>query len=79
MTGKRSAAACAGVQTFEYRQSSSIAASGRVPNREMTPPGGCGAAGGNAVASRIPDQDGTGCGGRQRNAPTGGAAYGNPR
>src|SRR5262249_9154199 len=39
----------------------------------------CGHAGPNAVASRTFGQVGVGCGGFQRSAPIGGAAYGIPR
>src|SRR5580704_10798827 len=40
---------------------------------------GCAQCGANWVASRTPRQGAGGCGGRQRSAPTGGAAYGMPR
>jgi hypothetical protein len=40
---------------------------------------GCGQCGAKLVAARTPGQGLGGCGGRQRSAPTGGAAYGMPR
>src|SRR3954452_13378348 len=39
----------------------------------------CGAMGPKRVASRTPLHGCTGCGGRKRRSPTGGAAYGMPR
>src|SRR6201999_3319344 len=45
------------------------------PNGEA----GCAQCGAKLVAWRIPRQDAAGCGGCQRSAPTGGAAYGMPR
>src|SRR5580700_9990776 len=61
-----------GVKTFRNRQSSDVLA---------WPKGvaSCGQCGANVVASRTPDQLAAGCGGCQRSAPTGGAAYGMPR
>jgi hypothetical protein len=41
--------------------------------------GGCGQCGAKLAAERTPCQDLGGCGGCQRSAPTGGAAYGMPR
>src|SRR5215472_3646682 len=61
-----------GVKTFRNRQSSDVLP---WPNGVA----GCGQCGANCVASRTPDQLAAGCGGRQRSAPTGGAAYGIPR
>src|SRR5580692_4941116 len=61
-----------GVKTFRNRQSSDVLA---WPKGEAT----CGQCGANVVASRTPDQLAAGCGGCQRSAPTGGAAYGMPR
>src|SRR5215471_3935602 len=73
MTGKwEPACLWAGVKTFRYRQSSDVLP---WPNGE----GSCGQCGANCVASRTPDQLAAGCGGCQRSAPTGGAAYGMPR
>src|SRR5690348_3319015 len=40
---------------------------------------GCAQCGAKLVAARTPDQCAAGCGGCQRRAPTGGAAYGMPR
>src|ERR1700733_8587707 len=62
----------AGVKTFRNRQSSDVLA---WPKGEAD----CGQCGANFVASRTPDQLAAGCGGCQRSAPTGGAAYGMPR
>jgi len=42
------------------------------------PVSACGQPAPNCVASRTPDQDDAGCGGRHRNFPVGGAAYGSP-
>src|SRR5579864_9447175 len=61
-----------GVKTFRNRQFSDVLAR---PNG----PASCGQCGANVVASRTPDQLAAGCGGCQRSAPTGGAAYGMPR
>jgi hypothetical protein len=73
MTGlSRRARRRPGVNTLRNRQFSDVLA---WPNGDA----GCGQCGANCVASRTPDQRGKGCGGRQRSAPTGGAAYGMPR
>src|SRR5579863_365687 len=61
-----------GVNTFRNRQFSDVLP---WPNGPAT----CGQCGANCVASRTPGQPAAGCGGCQRNAPTGGAAYGMPR
>src|ERR1043165_9745282 len=62
----------AGVNTFRYRQSSDVLAT---PNTDA----GCGQCGAKLAAARTPCQGLGACGGRQRSAPTGGAAYGMPR
>src|SRR5579872_3539941 len=62
----------AGVKTFRNRQFSDVLA---WPKGEAA----CGQCGANAVAARTPGQLAAGCGGCQRSAPTGGAAYGMPR
>src|SRR6185437_2281232 len=62
----------AGRNTFRNRQSSDVLAS---PNGDAD----CGQCGANEVAGRVPDQGAAGCGGAQRSAPAGGAAYGMPR
>src|SRR5712692_10111610 len=73
MTGKcEPACRWLGVKTFRNRQSSDVLA---WPKGD----GSCGQCGANWVASRMPGQLAAGCGGRQRSAPTGGAAYGMPR
>jgi hypothetical protein len=61
-----------GAKTFRKRQSSDMLA---WPKGD----GGWGQCGANWVAARTPDQRAAGCGGCQRSAPTGGAAYGMPR
>src|ERR1700761_2413235 len=61
-----------GLKTFRYRQSSDVLAT---PNDDD----GCGQCGAKLVAGRTPDQGLGGCGGRQRSAPTRGAADGGPR
>src|SRR5215470_9289156 len=71
MTG-RCAGPRAGRYTFRNRQSSDVLA---CPNGDAD----CGQCGANEVAGRIPDQCAAGCGGAQRSAPVGGAAYGMPR
>ncbi len=70
-TGRRAFALRAGVQTLRVRQSSPICCLG-------TAPGGCGQESENVLLTRMPSQTFTGCGARQRNSPTGGAAYGIP-
>ena len=72
MTGRFRACAPGGVKTFRYRQSSDVLAT---PNGDA----GCAQCGAKLVAWRTPRQDAAGCGGCQRSAPTGGAAYGMPR
>src|SRR5436190_23125303 len=76
MTGLRSFADTAVVQTFKYRQSSPV---GGVP-AAFGPPGGppCVQRAPYSMAGRMPDQWATGCGARQRLPPVGGAAYGMP-
>ena len=60
------------MNTFRNRQSSFVLGG---PSSDAS----CGHGLPNAVAFRIPSQAGCGRGGRQRSAPTGGAAYGIPR
>src|SRR5580658_11388672 len=73
MTGKCEPACWwLGVKTLRNRQFSDVLASPKGP-------ASCGQCGANCVAARTPDQLAAGCGGRQRSAPTGGAAYGMPR
>ena len=72
MTGRSRPAPPTGVKTFRYRQSSDVLVT---PKAE----GGCGQCGAKLVAARTPVHGAAGCGGRQRSAPTGGAAYGMPR
>src|SRR5262249_27793009 len=74
ITGRRSEADFAPVQTFKYRQSS-LLGGGAAPPR---PPPPCVHLGPNSSAFRTPVQLVTGCGGRQRSGPTGGAAKGIP-
>ena len=59
--------ASSGAVTFRYRQSSSVLPPG-------TSPAVCGQALAGRVASLVPDQGFTGCGGIQRSAWVGGAA-----
>ena len=74
MTGRRPRAP-AGRQTLRYRQSSLTGA----PSEASPARGaGCRQAGPNALAARSVRHGATGCGARQRSAPTGGAAYGMP-
>src|SRR5688572_14260075 len=69
MTGLRSEADAAAVQTFRYRQSS-------LTSRAVPWP--CMHRGPNDEASRTSLHDWTGCGGRHLSGPTGGAANGTP-
>ena len=76
----RGAAASTGAQTLRKRQSSSTPlASARNPGRGDSSATACGVPGPKASAGRTPVHGVTGSGGRQRSAPTGGAAYGTPR
>src|SRR5579862_2739092 len=75
MTGSLSLAACAGVHTFKYRQSSLIA--GGAPNNRAKF-GSCMQLGPNVSALRTPVHGATGWGDFQRSAPVGGAANGMP-
>src|SRR5689334_711011 len=75
MTGNRSLAAFAGVQTFKYRQSS-LTPSGEPMNLSMF--GSCMQAGAYAVVFLTPLQATTACGFFQRSSPTGGAPNGIP-
>ena len=94
ITGKPGARRGSGVQTFRFRQSSEGAARSTAANAPATSPqssaapgsgppvdGGatCGGSGPSRVASRTPLHASTGCGGRSRRSPNGGAAYGTPR
>ncbi len=74
MTGFFASPPACGAQTFTVRQSSLCGRPGRAG------PGGAAAqqAGPKLVAWRTPAQGSGGWGGRQRNAPTGAAAYGMP-
>ena len=74
----RPAPSSPGVQTFSVRQSSSIGPT----SKGSAGPSAlelCQADDPKRVASRRPDQGGSGAGGRKRRGPTGGAAYGMPR
>src|SRR5262245_6086181 len=75
MTGNRSLAVFAGVQTFKYRQSS-LTPSGEPMNFSML--GSCMQAGAYALVFFTPLHAATGCGFFQRRSPTGGAANGMP-
>src|SRR5580658_11374921 len=80
-TGRRSFADLAAVQTFKYRQSSLIVASGmRYSSVHIIKGTGlfCIGLGPNCVHARTPSQGAAGCGARHRNTPTGGAAKGIP-
>ncbi len=70
ITGSRSPGEPAGVQTFRYRQSSLVRPTPSGPMAAAS----CGHEGPYAAHSRTPSQAATGCGGRQRRSPTGGAA-----
>jgi len=70
-TGRGPGGGDAGVQTFRVRQSSLVPAGSGVKNAVV-----CGHDGPKAVASRTPSHGATGCGGRHRSGPTGGAANG---
>ena len=68
-------ASLAGRHTFTYKQSSA----GVTPNGAASPgKGSCMQSAPYALAARTPDQACAGCGGFQRNSPTGGEAYGIP-
>src|ERR1035438_8616812 len=71
MTGNFSPGFLAGVQTLSVRQSSPCFGN-------FMPRVGCGHAGPNSLASRMPSQRGGACGGLQRRSPAGAAAYGIP-
>src|SRR5688572_21884426 len=75
MTGRRSLEESAAVQTFKYRQSS-LVGGGAFAFGPPAPP--CVQRGAYSVAVLTPDHFATGCGARQRFAPTGGAANGIP-
>ena len=90
----RPAAPGSGVHTLRFRQSCEADARSTASNAPATSPqsspapesgspveGGatCGGSGPSRVASRTPLQRSTGCGGRSRRSPNGGAAYGTPR
>src|SRR3954470_15707064 len=77
MTGRRADASTDGVQTLRVRQSSSKPTSSP-PMPAPRAGGGCGAHLVHSVAWRTPSHGATGCGGRNRNSPTGGAANGTP-
>src|SRR5581483_56105 len=72
MTGRRSLADFAAVQTFRNRQSSLMCGAG------PRPPAACIQMAPNSSALRMPSQCGAGWGGFQRKSPTGGAANGIP-
>src|SRR5690606_37903294 len=76
ITGKSApGSAPAGFHKLRYRQSSeepSDTDPGAPPHPAWAQVGP------NSLPSRTPSQAATGCGGRHRNAPTGGAAYGLP-
>src|SRR4051812_35485390 len=75
MTGNLAAGRSAGRQTFSTRQSSA----GGVPSGAASPGNGsCAQSLPYARAGFAPVHGLTGCGGRQRSSPTGGAAYGMP-
>ena len=79
ITGRRSEADAASVHTLRYKQSSLIGVAVDVaPPRPPAPPLGCMHRAPNWSAERTPAQLRTGCGGRHRNGPTGGAANGMP-
>src|ERR1700722_8331220 len=75
MTGSRSFEVRAGDQRFRYRQSSFTF--GGAPNMTAIA-GSCMQPGAKVSACLVPDQLTTGCGGRQRCSPVGGAANGIP-
>src|SRR5437588_1448696 len=78
MTGRSAPRSRPGVHTLRVRQSSSLGES----SPPMPPPragSGCGAHAPYSVAGRTPFHGATGCGGRNRRGPTGGAANGTPR
>src|SRR5581483_5058483 len=80
MTGRRSAAEAAAVQTFRYRQSSlAFGESGRSTETFRRPrPFGCMQTSPKWSAFLTPSHFATGCGGRQRRSPIGGVPNGMP-
>jgi hypothetical protein len=75
-SGRCASAGRSGVHTLSVRQSSCCTL---LPLSVMSAPASCGAAGPWSSASFTPSHAGTGCGRRQRSAPTGACAWRMPR